>query len=112
MENVKCNEVAGVMYAFPRIPLPKKAVEAATVSSLISGLDFQNRSGSQPCYANRPKQGNPYSGILGFGLGIKLQEVRNLANDLEFEIHVALTGNPKSSTIQSVRACCQRIKIK
>ena len=40
MENVKCNEVAGVMYAFPRIPLPKKAVEAATVSSLISGLDF------------------------------------------------------------------------
>ena len=23
-------------------------------------------------YANRPKQGNPYSGILGFGFGIQL----------------------------------------
>ena len=40
MENVKCNEVAGAMYAFPRITLPKQAIEAATVSSLISGLDF------------------------------------------------------------------------
>ncbi|CAH3133955.1 unnamed protein product [Porites lobata] len=29
MENVKCNEVAGAMYAFPRITLPKKAIEAA-----------------------------------------------------------------------------------
>ena len=40
MENVKCNEVAGAMYAFPRIELPKQAIEAATVSSLISSLDF------------------------------------------------------------------------
>ena len=40
MENVKCNEVAGAMYAFPRIALPKQAIEAATVSSLISSLDF------------------------------------------------------------------------
>ena len=40
MENVKCNEVAGVMYAFPRIPLPKKAVEAAKASCPVSGPDF------------------------------------------------------------------------
>ena len=40
VENVKCNEVAGAMYAFPRITLPKKAIEAATVSSFVSGLDF------------------------------------------------------------------------
>ena len=40
MENVKCDEVAGAMYAFPRITLPKKAIEAATVSSFVSGLDF------------------------------------------------------------------------
>ena len=40
MENVKCNEVAGVMYAFPRVALPKQAIEAAKVSSLVSGLDF------------------------------------------------------------------------
>ena len=40
MENVKCNEVAGAMYAFPRITLPKKAVEAAKVSCPVSGPDF------------------------------------------------------------------------
>ena len=40
MENVKCNEVAGAMYAFPRVTLPKQAIEAATVSSLVSDLDF------------------------------------------------------------------------
>ena len=40
MENVKSNEVAGAMYAFPRITLPKKAIEAAKVSCLVSGPDF------------------------------------------------------------------------
>ena len=40
MENVKCNEVAGAMYAFPRITLPKKAIEAAKVSCPVSGPDF------------------------------------------------------------------------
>ena len=40
VENVKCNEVAGAMYAFPRITLPKQAIEAATVSSFVSGPDF------------------------------------------------------------------------
>ena len=40
VENVKCNKVAGEIYAFPRITLPKKAIEAATVSSLVSGLNF------------------------------------------------------------------------
>ena len=40
MENVKCNEVAGAMYAFPRITLPEKAIEAAKVSCLVSGSDF------------------------------------------------------------------------
>ena len=34
MENVKCNEVAGVMYAFPRITLPKKAIEAPPDNAL------------------------------------------------------------------------------
>ncbi|XP_073231455.1 alanine aminotransferase 2-like [Porites lutea] len=27
MENVKCNDVAGAMYAFPRITLPKKYIQ-------------------------------------------------------------------------------------
>ena len=40
MEYVKCNEVAGVMYAFPRITLPKKAIEAAKVSCPVSCPDF------------------------------------------------------------------------
>ena len=40
MENVKCNEVAGAMYAFPRVTLPKKAIEAAKVSRPVSGPDF------------------------------------------------------------------------
>ena len=40
MENVKCNEVAGAMYAFPRITLPKKAIEAAKVSCPVSGPYF------------------------------------------------------------------------
>ena len=40
MENVKCNEVAGAMYTFPRITLPKKAIEAAKVSCPVSGPDF------------------------------------------------------------------------
>ncbi|XP_073231425.1 uncharacterized protein [Porites lutea] len=34
MENVKCNEVAGAMYAFPRITLPKKAIEAAKAKEI------------------------------------------------------------------------------
>ena len=40
MENVKCNEGAGAMYAFPRITLPKQAIEAAKVSCLVSGPDI------------------------------------------------------------------------
>ena len=40
MENVKCNEVADAMYAFPRITLPKKAIEGAKVSCPVSGPDF------------------------------------------------------------------------
>ena len=40
MGNVKCNEVAGAMYAFPRITLPKQAIEAAKVSCPVSGPDF------------------------------------------------------------------------
>ena len=40
MENVKCNEVAVAMFAFPRITLSKKAIEAAKVSWLVSGPDF------------------------------------------------------------------------
>ena len=40
MENVKCNKVTGAMYAFPRITLLKKAIEAAKVSCPVSGLDF------------------------------------------------------------------------
>ena len=44
--NVKCNEVGGAMYEFPRITLPKQAIEAAKVSVLfpasISGAALQN----------------------------------------------------------------------
>ena len=40
VENVKCNEVAAAMYAFPWITLPKKAIEAAKVSCTVSGPDF------------------------------------------------------------------------
>ena len=40
MENVKCNEVADAMFAFSRITLPKKAIEAAKVSCPVSGPDF------------------------------------------------------------------------
>ena len=40
MENVKCNEVAVAMYAFPRITLQQKAIETAKVSCPVSGLDF------------------------------------------------------------------------
>lgn len=32
LENVKCNEVAGSMYAFPRITLPQPAINAAKVT--------------------------------------------------------------------------------
>ena len=31
MEGVKCNEVQGAMYAFPRITLPQRAIEEAKV---------------------------------------------------------------------------------
>ena len=41
MGNVKCNEVAGAMYAFPRITIPKQAIEAAKVSFPVSGPVFQ-----------------------------------------------------------------------
>ena len=34
IEGVSCNEVMGAMYAFPRISLPKKAIEKADVSTL------------------------------------------------------------------------------
>ncbi|XP_035224929.1 alanine aminotransferase 2-like [Stegodyphus dumicola] len=38
MKGIKCNEVAGAMYAFPRITLPKKAIEKA--NSLGQAPDF------------------------------------------------------------------------
>ena len=38
--NVKCNEVAGAMYAFPRITHPKQAIEAAKVSCPVSSPDL------------------------------------------------------------------------
>jgi len=31
MEGVKCNEVQGAMYAFPRITIPQRAIEEAKV---------------------------------------------------------------------------------
>lgn len=41
LENVKCNEVAGSMYAFPRITLPQPAINAAKVTpTLILLLAF------------------------------------------------------------------------
>ena len=44
MENVKCNEVAGAMYAFPRITVAKKAIEAAKASCPVLGPDFQSHT--------------------------------------------------------------------
>ena len=35
IEGVSLNEVAGAMYAFPRISIPQKAIEAAAVSQLF-----------------------------------------------------------------------------
>lgn len=34
LENVKCNEVAGAMYAFPRMTLPQRAIEEAKAQGL------------------------------------------------------------------------------
>ena len=31
MEGVKCNEIQGAMYAFPRITIPQRAIEEAKV---------------------------------------------------------------------------------
>ena len=65
MEKVKCNEVAGAMYAFPRITLPKKAIEAAKascpVAALISRAALQNTvsNGYPRCMVIRiPEPGN------------------------------------------------------
>ena len=48
MENVKCNEVAGAMYAFPRITLPKKVSRQpryhVLFPVLISSAALQNLS--------------------------------------------------------------------
>jgi len=43
IEGVRCNEVMGAMYAFPRIFLPDKAVAEAEVSTtLLSPVRFCN----------------------------------------------------------------------
>lgn len=34
LENVKCNVVAGAMYAFPRVTLPQRAIEEAKAQGL------------------------------------------------------------------------------
>jgi len=39
IEGITCNEVQGAMYAFPRIHLPQKAIDKATVS-IKSSTDF------------------------------------------------------------------------
>jgi alanine transaminase len=44
MKNITCNEVEGAMYAFPRIHLPKKAIEAATAANVSPDL-FYTMSG-------------------------------------------------------------------
>ena len=48
IEGVSCNEVMGAMYAFPRIELPKKAIEKAEVSTLFSCLEFQHTTLNGP----------------------------------------------------------------
>jgi len=40
MKNVSCNEVEGAMYAFPRIHLPKKAIEEANSRNLKPDLFY------------------------------------------------------------------------
>ena len=38
IEGVSCNEVMGAMYAFPKINLPKKAIDQAEVSIILNVL--------------------------------------------------------------------------
>ena len=42
LEGVRCNEIAGAMYAFPRLLLPCKAIEEAKVSE--SGIEINERT--------------------------------------------------------------------
>ena len=40
IESITCNEVTGAMYAFPRIYLPEKAIEAAKVFLFLFYMFF------------------------------------------------------------------------
>ena len=64
MENVKCNEVTGAMYAFPRITIPKKAIGAAKASCPVSGPDFEGC----PIHPHRNGPYKPCASIFGVHL--------------------------------------------
>lgn len=74
MDGVQCNEVRGAVYAFPRITLPKKAIEEAKVTS-------QALSKNARVSVDTPK-------------GVKISFL--LSN---FELHVNITSARGTSTI-------------
>lgn len=74
MDGVQCNEVRGAVYAFPRITLPKKAIEEAKVTS-------QALSKNACVSVDTPK-------------GVKISFL--LSN---FELHVNITSARGTSTI-------------
>lgn len=74
MDGVQCHEVRGAVYAFPRITLPKKAIEEAKVTS-------QALSKNARVSVDTPK-------------GVKISFL--LSN---FELHVNITSARGTSTI-------------
>ena len=87
VENVKCNEVAGAMYAFPRITLPKQAIEAATLSVLFPALIF------------RTALQNNIMGIsleVGHVMPIVLNKVIRIPESWALVSEFSSSGSPKS----------------
>jgi len=43
MRGIKCNELQGAMYAFPKIEIPRKAIEYARVTKIILKFSFSGK---------------------------------------------------------------------